>query len=154
MHNGLVDAAVISLPWQTVAEKAGLQKLAYFGDTMRLPMAGLGTSDDHIAKKPDLLRRAVRATLRGIDFLRDPKNRQETVGIMAEWFKIRPEQAQESYRQMIEAYPVNGLVSEDALEKDLDMARQTGAIKGRVPLSRVVDFQFVREARQEISAKK
>jgi NitT/TauT family transport system substrate-binding protein len=154
MHNGPVDAAVISLPWQTVAEKAGLQKLAYFGDAMRLPMAGLGTSDDHIAKKPELLRRAVRATLRGIDFLRDPKNRQETVGIMAEWFKIRPEQAQESYRQMIEAYPVNGLVSEDALEKDLDMARQTGAIKGRVPLSRVVDFQLVREARQEISAKK
>jgi NitT/TauT family transport system substrate-binding protein len=154
MHNGLVEAAVISLPWQSVAEKAGLQKLAYFGDAMRLPMAGLGTSDDHIAKKPELLRRVVRATLRGIDFLRDPKNHQETVGIMAEWFKIRPEQAQESYRQMIEAYPVNGLVSEDALEKDLDMARQTGAIKGRVPLSRVVDFQFVRDARQEISAKK
>jgi hypothetical protein len=55
---------------------------------------------------------------------------------------------------MIEAYPVNGLVSEDALEKDLDMARHTGAIKGRVLLSRVVDFQLVREARQEISAKK
>jgi ABC-type nitrate/sulfonate/bicarbonate transport system substrate-binding protein len=68
MHNGLVDAAVISLPWQTVAEKAGLQKLAYFGDAMRLPMACLGTSDDHIAKKPELLRRAVRATLRASIF--------------------------------------------------------------------------------------
>jgi len=154
IHNGLVDAAVISLPWQTVAEKAGLAKLAYFGDVMRLPMAGLGTSDDNIAKRPELLRRAVRATLRGIDFLRDPKRRQETVGIMAEWFKIRPESAQESYRQMIEAYPANGVAADDALEKDLDIARQSGAIKGRVLLSRVVDFQFVREARQEISPKR
>ncbi|MBM4263185.1 MAG: ABC transporter substrate-binding protein [Deltaproteobacteria bacterium] len=154
IQNGLVDAAVISVPWQTVAEKAGLQKLAYFGDLMRLPMAGLGTSDENIAKKPELLRRAVRATLKGIEFLRDPKNRKETAGIMAEWFKIRPEQAQEAYSQMVEAYPVSGVASEDALEKDLEMARQTGAIKSRVPLSRIVDFQFVREARQELSTKK
>lgn len=154
IQNGLVEAAVISVPWQTVAEKANLQKLAYFGDVMRLPMAGLGASDENIAKKPDLLRRAVRATLRGIEFLRDPKNRKETVGIMTEWFKIRSEQAQEAYGQMVEAYPASGVASEDALEKDLEMARQTGAIKGRVPLSRVVDFQFVREARQELSTKK
>lgn len=154
IQNGLVDAAVISLPWQTVAEKAGLQKLAYFGDVMRLPMAGLGASDDNIAKKPELLRRAVRATLRGIDFLRDPKNRSDTVGIMADWFKVRPEQAQESYAQMIEAYPANGIAPEEALEKDLDMARQTGSIKGRIPISRVTDFQFVREARQELSGRK
>jgi ABC-type nitrate/sulfonate/bicarbonate transport system substrate-binding protein len=53
MQNGHVDAAVISVPWQTVAEKAGLLKLAYFGDVMRLPMAGLGASDENIAKKPD-----------------------------------------------------------------------------------------------------
>lgn len=154
IQNNLVEAAVISVPWQTVAEKAGLQKLAYLGDAMRLPMAGLGASDENIAKKPELLRRAVRATLRGIDFLRDPKNRKETSGIMAEWFKIPPEQAQAAYSQMVEAYPASGVASEDALEKDLEMARQTGAIKGRVPLSRVVDFQFVREARQELSAKK
>ena len=154
MQNGHVDAAVISVPWQTVAEKAGLRKLAYFGDVMRLPMAGLGTSDENIAKKPDLLRRAVRATLRGIDFLRDARNKKEVVGIMVEWFKIRSEQAQEAYDQMVEAYPPNGIVSDDVLEKDLEIARQTGAIKNRVALSRVVDFQFVKEARNELSVKK
>lgn len=154
IQNNLVEAAVISVPWQTVAERAGLQKLAYFGDAMRLPMAGLGASDENIAKKPELLLRAVRATLRGIDFLRDPKNRKESIGIMAEWFKIPPEQAQPAYGQMVEAYPASGMASDDALEKDLEMARQSGAVKGRVPLSRVVDFQFVREARQELSGKK
>ena len=154
MHHGLVDAAVISVPWQTVAEKAGLQKLAYFGDAMRLPMAGLGASDDSISKKPEMLRRAIRATLRGIDFLRDPRNRRETVGVMVDWFKIRGEQAQEAYSQMVEAYPPNGIVGDDILEKDLEIARQTGAIKSPVALSKVVDFQFVREARQELSGRK
>jgi NitT/TauT family transport system substrate-binding protein len=154
MHNGQVDAAVISVPWQTVAEKAGFRKLAYFGDAMRLPMAGLGASDENIGKKPDLLGRAVRATLRGIDFLRDGKNKSEVVDIMVTWFKITTEQAQEAYSQMVEAYPPNGMVADEALEKDLEIARQIGAIKNRVPLSRVVDFQFVKAARGELSGKK
>jgi hypothetical protein len=73
---------------------------------------------------------------------------------MVEWFKIRSEQAQEAYDQMVEAYPPNGIVSDDVLEKDLEIARQTGAIKNRVALSRVVDFQFVKAARNELSVKK
>jgi NitT/TauT family transport system substrate-binding protein len=154
MQNGQVDAAVISVPWQTVAEKAGFRKLAYFGDAMRLPMAGLGASDENIFKKPDLLRRAVRATLRGIDFLRDAKNKKDVVGIMVAWFKVNAEQAQEAYGQMVEAYPPNGLVSDEVIEKDLEIARQTGAIKNRAPLSRVTDFQFVKAARSELSIKK
>jgi NitT/TauT family transport system substrate-binding protein len=117
-------------------------------------MAGLGASDENISKKPDLLRRAVRATLRGIDFLKDPSHKSEIVGIMVGWFKVRAEQAQEAYAQMIEAYPPNGIVADEVIEKDLDIARQTGAIKSRVSLSRVVDFQFVKEARNALSGKK
>ncbi|HZH85281.1 MAG TPA: ABC transporter substrate-binding protein [Phototrophicaceae bacterium] len=154
MQNGHVDAAVISVPWQTVTEKAGFRKLAYFGDVMRLPMAGLGASDENIGKKPDLLRRAVRATLRGIDFLKDAKNKREVVAIMVGWFKVNSEQAEQAYGQMVEAYPSNGMVADDVIEKDLEIARQTGAIKNRVPLSRVIDFQFVKAARGELSVKK
>ena len=154
MQNGHVDAAVISVPWQTVAEKAGFGKLAYFGDVMRLAMAGLGASDENIGKKPDLLRRAVRATLRGIDFLKDAKNKKEVVGIMVEWFKVNSEQAQEAYGQMVEAYPSTGMVADEVIEKDLEIARQTGAIKNRIPLSRVIDFRFVKAAREELSGKK
>jgi len=154
MQNNHVDAAVLSVPWQTVAEKAGFRKLAYFGDVMRLPMAGLGASDENIAKKPDLLRRAIRATLRGIDFLKEPKNKKEVLGIMVEWFKVNAEQAQEAYDQMIEAYPPTGMVADEVIEKDLEIARQNGAIKTRVPLSRVLDFRFVKAARSELSEKK
>ena len=154
MQNGHVDAAVISVPWQTVTEKAGFRKLAYFGDVMRLPMAGLGASDENIGKKPDLLRRAVRATLRGIDFLKDAKNKKEVVGIMVAWFKVTSEQAEQAFGQMVEAYPSTGMVADEVIEKDLEIARQTGAIKNRIPLSRVIDFRFVKAAREELSGKK
>ena len=73
---------------------------------------------------------------------------------MVTWFKVNAEQAQEAYDQMVEAYPPNGMVADEVIEKDLEIARQTGAIKNRVPLSRVVDFQFVKAARGELSVKK
>jgi hypothetical protein len=76
------------------------------------------------------------------------------LALVADWLKVSSDLAQESYSQMIEAYPLNGTVSDEALEKDLEIARQAGAIKDRVPLSRVVDFRFVKEARSELSARK
>jgi NitT/TauT family transport system substrate-binding protein len=154
MQSGNVDAAVIAVPWQTVAAKAGFHKAAYFGDVIRMPMAGLGASEESIKKRPEILKRAVRATLRGIDFVRDSRNKKAVLDLMTDWFKISNDLARDAYEQMVEAYPASGMVSDEALEKDLDVARQAGAIKGRVPVSQVVDFQFVREARKELSVGK
>jgi NitT/TauT family transport system substrate-binding protein len=154
MQAGNVEAVVIAVPWQTVAAKAGFHNLTYLGDALRLPMAGLGAADDSIKNRPDLLKRAVKSTLRAIDFVRDRRNKREVLSLMRDWFKISDDLAQNAYDQMVQAYPANGMVSDEALEKDLEVARQTGAIKGRVPLSRIVDFQFVREARQELSGEK
>ncbi len=154
MQAGNVDAIVIAVPWQTVAAKAGFHNLTYLGDALRLPMAGLGAADESMKKRPDLLKRAVKSTLRAIDFVRDRSNKSEVLALMGDWFKISDDLAQNAYDQMVQAYPANGMVSDQVLEKDLEVARQTGAIKGRVPLSRVVDFQFVREARQELSGEK
>ena len=154
MQAGNVDAVVIAVPWQTVAAKAGFHNLTYLGDALRLPMAGLGAADESMKKRPDLLKRAVKSTLRAIDFVRDRSHKSEVLALMGDWFKISDDLAQNAYDQMVQAYPANGMVSDQALEKDLEVARQTGAIKGRVPLSRVVDFQFVREARQELSGEK
>lgn len=154
MQAGNVDAAVIAVPWQTVAVKAGFHKAAYFGDVMRMPMAGLGASDESIKKRPDILKRAVRATLRGIDFVRDSRNKTAVLVLMAHWFKISGDLAQDAYEQMVEAYPESGMVSDEALEKDLDVAKQAGAIKGTIPVSKVVDFQFVEAARKELTAER
>jgi hypothetical protein len=100
------------------------------------------------------LKRAVRGTLRGIDLVRDSRNKTAVLALMADWFKISGDLAQDAYEQMVEAYPASGMVSDEALEKDLDVAKQAGAIKGSIPVSKVVDFQFVKAARKELTAEK
>jgi hypothetical protein len=52
------------------------------------------------------------------------------LALVADWFKVSSDLAQESYSQMIEAYPPNGTVSDEALEKDLEIARQAGGYQG------------------------
>jgi hypothetical protein len=88
--------------------------------------------------------------VRGIDFLRDARNKREVVALTADWFKINSDLAQETYDRMIEAYPPSGIVPDEAIEKDLEIARQAGVVKTRVPLSRVVDFRMVKEVRAEL----
>jgi ABC-type nitrate/sulfonate/bicarbonate transport system substrate-binding protein len=150
LQAGRVDAIVIAMPWQSVAEKSGFRSLAYFGDIIRMPMAGLGTSDDQINRKPDVMKRTLKATLRAIDFLRDPAHQPEVVALIGEWFKIGNDLAQTSYRPMVEIYPASGMVTDEAITRDLEMAGQVGGIKERVAVSRVVDFRWVKEARAEL----
>jgi ABC-type nitrate/sulfonate/bicarbonate transport system substrate-binding protein len=154
LQAGRVDSIVIAIPWHTVAEKSGFHTLAYFGDIIRMPMAGLGTNDDNINKRPELVKRTLRATLKAIDFVKDPSHQREVVAIIGDWFKIGSDLAQAAYRQMVDIYPLTGIVADEAIEKDLEIAGQVGGIKDRVPVSRVVDFRWVKEARAELAGSK
>jgi ABC-type nitrate/sulfonate/bicarbonate transport system substrate-binding protein len=154
LQAGRVDAIVIAMPWHAVAEKSGFRSLAYFGDLIRMPMAGLGTSDDQINRRPELVKRTLKATLKAIDFVKDPKNQKEVAVIIGDWFKIGSDLAQASYRQMVDIYPASGMVTDEAITKDLEMAGQVGGIKEHVPVSRVVDFRWVKEARDELTGRR
>jgi hypothetical protein len=86
--------------------------------------------------------------------VKDPKNQKEVVAIIGDWFKIGSDLAQASYRQMVDIYPASGMVTDEAIAKDLEMAGQVGGFKERVPVSRVVDFRWVKEARAELSGRR
>jgi hypothetical protein len=77
------------------------------------------------------VKRTIKATLRAIDFLKEPKNQNEVVAIIRDWFKVESDLAQASYPQMVDIYPASGMVTDEAIAKDLEMARQVGGIQGR-----------------------
>lgn len=150
VHLGRIDATLVPIPWQAHASKLGLKTLAYAGEFVQMPLGGIGTSEMLIQKKADLVKKVLRATLRGSAFVREKKNKERVVAAMMRWFGIDQGIARESYDQMIPAYPMNGMTSVEVLRKDLDIARQLGGIQGDVPLSRVVDFRLLREVQKEL----
>jgi NitT/TauT family transport system substrate-binding protein len=130
---GRADATVVSVPWQSFAKKLGLKIVAYYGDVLQMPLGGLGVSEESIQKKGDTINRVLRATLKGIGFIRQKENKPAVITVMANWFGVDSDSAADSYDQMILAYPPTGRTSDEILEKDLEISRQVGAIKGRVP---------------------
>ena len=150
VYTGTIDATLVPIPWQAQARRLGLKILPYAGDLVQLPMGGIGTSDKLIQNKPDLVKKVIRATLKGIAFLREKKNKEGVVAAMRQWFKIDQEIARESYDQMILAYPLNGTTSPEVLRKDLEIIQQPGGVQGDALLSRVVDFRLLREVQKDL----
>src|SRR5690242_19622000 len=77
---GTVDATPVDLAYVEKAEKLGLVSLLYLGDVVNLRLGGLGVSNDKIRKNPGQIVRVIRATLKGVRFLKN--NKPESLAIM------------------------------------------------------------------------
>src|SRR5262245_16591880 len=76
---GTVDATPLDVAYVEKAEKLGLLSVIYFGDVVHTRLGGFGVSLDKIRKNPSQIVRVVRATLKGVRFIRD--NKPETLSI-------------------------------------------------------------------------
>lgn len=76
-EKGEIDAVCCDPPHWNIAVKMGGRRLTSCRDLYVLPEAGLSTSPVVIAEKPELVKKMVRATLRGGEFAR--LNKEETV---------------------------------------------------------------------------
>ncbi len=74
LQGGAAAAALLSIPFNFKAEELGYRSLGNVADYLRTVLAGLGTSDARIKSNPAQVKRMIRATLRGMDFARDPAN--------------------------------------------------------------------------------
>jgi ABC-type nitrate/sulfonate/bicarbonate transport system substrate-binding protein len=79
LESGVVDASVLSVPENIIAQEKGFRELLFFGDIIELPQTGIGASDKKIRENPDEVYRMIRATLRGILFVWDKHNYHETI---------------------------------------------------------------------------
>jgi NitT/TauT family transport system substrate-binding protein len=85
METGAIDAALIEAPYNVMLERKGFRKILFVGDIIPTPLA-LGTRVEKIHKKPDEIRRLVRATLRGIRYAKS--NKQESVRSIMKWAEM------------------------------------------------------------------
>ena len=79
---GTVDATPVDVAYVEKAEKLGLVSLLYLGDVVNLRLGGFGVSIDKIRKNPSQIVRVIRASLKGVRFLKD--NKPESLVIMRE----------------------------------------------------------------------
>ena len=87
LHGGSAAAALLSIPFNFKAEELGYRSLGNVADYLHTVLAGLGTSDVRIKSNPAQVKRAIRATLRGMDFARDPANQEKIIPLSWRTFR-------------------------------------------------------------------
>jgi ABC-type nitrate/sulfonate/bicarbonate transport system substrate-binding protein len=142
LKSGAIDATLIEAPYNIMLEREGFSRLLFVGDIVPSPIAGFGTTLDHIRKQPEEIRRIVRATLRAIQYAKS--NRDEVVKSIARWTALSLSLAQGSYDLAVETWTATGIPSAEALRVALDEVKTELKLDQLPDASGAFDWSFVK----------
>jgi ABC-type nitrate/sulfonate/bicarbonate transport system substrate-binding protein len=151
LESGVVDASLLSVPENIIAQEKGYNELIFLGDVAEFPQNGFGTSEKRIRENPDEVYRMVRATLRGLMFVNDPKNREAVIEILMKQWKLSDRKmAAETLRHVLRVLTKDAVVKPESVQVLIDLARESAKITRPVTVAQVVDYSFVEKARKEL----
>jgi len=152
LFSGAVDAAMIAPPFHVTAQEAGFRELVSFLKEDFVELQGSIVIREELLKSdPLLLERFVRGTLKGLTYARE--QRSGTIPILARYLKIKEDQAAKYYDSVRPVMTADGTVSEDQLQKFLQVAAQRLRAKETLPLEKVFDYSVTKKIYAELRAK-
>jgi ABC-type nitrate/sulfonate/bicarbonate transport system substrate-binding protein len=145
LQGGAVAAALLSIPFNFKGEEMGYRSVGNVADYLRTALAGLATSDARIKSHTGQVKRMIRATLRGMDFARDPANQEKVITYIMEDFQLDRKTAEASLREIVKNYSKDGTTSDEAVRSDIEFMREQAKLKGSVATAQVLDYRPLRE---------
>jgi NitT/TauT family transport system substrate-binding protein len=141
---GTVDATPLDVAYVEKAEKLGLVSMLYFGDVVNLRLGGFGVSMDKIRKNPSQIVRVIRASLKGVRFLKD--NKPESLAIMRDYLHVGTEAAEKIHAFSLRSLNIDGLVAKGSLDAEIRLAKEQLKISEDIPEDKLMDWRFLKEA--------
>ncbi len=141
---GVIDATMVQIPQNFLAQDEGFRKLASGADVYRAVQGGLTTTKATISERPELVTKAIRATLRAVRLIRnDKKYGLEFIkGSYLDLGKERERFAERVYNAAVQGYLLSGVVDEKLQREMITVAAQRVKPAQPVTPERVFDFSF------------
>ena len=151
LESGIVDASLLSVPENIIAQEKGYHELLFLGDVVEFPQNGFGTSEKRIRENPDEVYRMARATLRGFQFVWDKNNQEAVTNILMKQWKVNDRKmAAEMARQVNRVLTKDAYVKPESVQVLIDLARESAKVTKPVSVTEVVDYSFLDKARKEL----
>ena len=151
LEQGIVDAALLSVPENILAVNKGYNELIFLGDVVSFPQNGFGTSVARIQQQPDEVYRMVRATLRGLQFVTDEANREQARDVMMKQWRVSDQKlAAEMLGYLKRGLAKDAVISPQAVQYFIDLTRETSNVTQPISGAQVVDFSFIEKTRKEL----
>ena len=152
LQAGSVDAAMLSIPANLMAQEAGYRELVSFIDQEWIELQGtVNVTDQLLATDPMLVEKFIRATLKGFIHFRDL--RPQTIAILARFLRIKEDAAVRIYDLMRPSLTQDGIVSEEIQRKSLEHIVDRAGFKEPPRLDRIFDYSVALKVRNELRAK-
>jgi ABC-type nitrate/sulfonate/bicarbonate transport system substrate-binding protein len=150
LEQGLVAAAIISMPFTFELENKGYRALVWGPAVMDLPfLNGITTSTDKIKNRPDEVKKIIRAILKANRFIRD--EREQSIRLMMQWARVNEELARKSYEVTLPGFTLTGEPNMNAVKILLEQAKKDLGVTQEVSLSSVSDFSLLKSAQKELN---
>jgi len=139
-----IDASPLTEIETMRAQALNYSVLKFAGDVMEMPLTGISTSLAKIDKQPQQVQRVAQTILKALQFVR--QNKKASVKILADWLKLDPAQADKAYDLLYTAFSPDGRASDEGFNRLIELERKAGRLKNDVPISRIADWSFLKEA--------
>ena len=152
LQAGTVDAAMLSIPANLMAQDAGFRELVSFIDQEWIELQGtINVTDQLLASDPTLVEKFIRATLKGFIHFRDL--RSQTIGILIRFLRVKEDAAAKIYELMRPSLTQDGIVSEEIQRKSLEHVVDRVGLKEPPRLEKIFDYSVAVKVRNELRTK-
>ena len=143
VKSGTVQATMAAPPAPIQAKEWGFNVLAYAGDYVDLPLAGLATTRSKIKDSRGEVVSVVKAILRALVFMRT--SRAETIALIQKLLKMERSVAEATYDLSLPSFSKDGSASNKGIQSIIEMSSGQAAGRQATPAD-VVDFGPLRDA--------
>ena len=149
---GTIDATMLQIPQNFLAQDEGFRKLASGADVYRAVQGGLTTTKATVSDRPELVTKMIRATQRSLRLIRnDKKYALEFIkGPYLDLGKDRDRFADQIYDAALQYYLQSGTVDEKLQREMIAVAAQRVKAAQPVPPERVFDFSFAQKVSESL----
>jgi NitT/TauT family transport system substrate-binding protein len=152
LQAGSVDAAMLSVPANLMAQDAGFRELVSFINEEWIELQGtVNVTEQLMASDPTLVEKFVRATLKGLIHFRDL--RSQTITILTRFLRTKEETAAKIYDLMRPSLTQDGVVNEETQLKSLEHVIDRAGLKAAPRLDKIFDYSIAVKVRNELRAK-
>jgi ABC-type nitrate/sulfonate/bicarbonate transport system substrate-binding protein len=152
LESGAVDAALLGVPENIIAVDKGYSELLFIGDIVNFPQNGFGASVKKIQENPEEVYGMVRATLRGLVFSLDNRNRDEVINIILKQWKLTDRRlAGEMLKQFGRGATRDMLAKPEGMQLMINLVREDSKISQPFTVAQIVDYSFLEKARRDLN---
>lgn len=149
LQAGSVDAAMLSIPANFMAQGAGYRELVSFIDQEWVELQGsVVVTEQLLASDPMQVEKFIRATLKGFFYSRD--QRSETTAILARFLRMPEDAAAKIYDVVRPGMTADGTVGEELQRRSFEHVVGRLGLKDAPRLEKIFDYSLAVKARQEL----